>query len=83
MIENQQEIFDYFVENHGLNLTVSEMEEIREVCLTSEEKVAPEMLEWLIKYYRANIYAFGCYNQEVLTNLIEKATGKLIEKVIK
>lgn len=44
---------------------------------------APDMLEWLIMYFKANIKCFGCYDQDNLTKLIEQATGLTIDEVIK
>ena len=44
---------------------------------------APEMLDWLIKYYIGNIRAFGCYDQKNLEHIIESATRMSIEEVVK
>jgi hypothetical protein len=88
MTDKQQEIFNYFAENHGLTLTVSEIDDIREVCLTQEEKTAPEMVEMLIKIYSAFKEAMDktgftpTATNKMQIELIEKATGKPIEEVL-
>lgn len=62
------------------NLNISTEEEVANVRLFS---TAPEMLEWMIIYYVENIALFGCYHQEALISIIEKATGLNIEEILK
>jgi hypothetical protein len=90
MTDKQQEIFNYFTENHGLTLTVSEMDDIREVCLTQEEKTASEMRDALIESVKNGIALAKmlndelpeCWKEDKRVTAIEKATGLPIEEVL-